>query len=391
MGDRKHDRMRCLGQWLFRGILIAGASSCAFAEEDPLAVAAALTHSWDSNYSREPNPEPEQVTVASVDATLQKAISRQVFSAQWGVANYQHRHQDALDASIYRAGAKWRGFMGEKTRFLLAWSRQDRLADQIDFDGKDIITLDRREAEAGYIIHPRWEILGEVNNTLQKHSNDARDSLDFEEHEFGVALRYQSGRNSTVLFQLTEGERDYADRFRGTPGEAGADLNFRYDRAELEVGWAATDKSLVTGQLGYFERDGEVNEGSGTEARLRFEWQASEKTALTLGYLFQQPPVGEDSYDPSESQQANMAVEWQWTPKLRLATTFRGARQEFDGLTSRKQRNETVYVWAPLIVDYYVTEDITVQIVTSWQERDSAIPWRDYVARELELGVEMQL
>ena len=358
------------------------------AKPDALSADVGVRHTWDSNYDREADGNDERITVAYAGAEVNTDISRQHFSGRIGVARYIHDRRDYLDATGYNGGLAWRGEQGDTFRTLVSWSRKDRPADRIDFIGNDIITYDDKQATLVYVMNTSWEIPLTVREAEQTHDNDSRRTLDYTDKELFTGVRYRSGRNSTVMLRLVNGEREYPNQ--ATPIPAGQDLNFDYQRAEVETNWAFSKKTRLTGVVGYFQRDGEVNDGNGLQALLEGNWQASSKTLLTLGYNYDQPPLGEDSENASDTQRVYIGAEWDATPKLSVKTGAKQVWQSFDNTLQTSARDETVNVVTPLIVAYQFTDVVGVDLVSAWQKRHSPIASRDYSATELTLELKAE-
>lgn len=362
-------------------------------ERDPVAFDAAVKHLWDSNYNRTPDGGQEQVTVASVGVRGNHDIRRQQFSGHLGAARHQHDRRDFLDATTYRAGAAWRGEWGPAFRSRLAWSRNDRLVDQADFTGRDIITFDDGKATLVFAPGNNWEFPVFVRRATQTHSNSSQEALDFEDREASAGIRYKSGRRSTVTLQLIQGERDYPNQDRERPDEVDpvADLDFDYSRAELESVWRITDKTQLQGVLGYFERDGEANDGTGGLAGIEGQWQATSKVRFISGYQFREPAVGETSDSPSEVQRLFLEAQWQVTPKVLFGTELGHARQEFDASPAHTARSEDSTRWVPLTISYQYSEALELNLDSAWRHRSSPLDERNYTSRELTVGLRMSL
>ncbi|WP_148861379.1 hypothetical protein [Marinobacter fonticola] len=372
-------------------LLCCATQAVAAAEEenDTLSVNADISQTWDSNYNREPGSSSEQITRASLGTGINTTLSRQTLSASLGAARYRHNRRDFLDATLYRGGLGWRGPIGNRLSFALSWSYRDRLAERIDFVGKDVINLDEKNAAVKYAIFSGWALVGGARDAEQTHSNDDRESLDYEERDYSAGLQYTSGRKSTVTLKFTEGDRHYLHPGEGdVPGvDPQDDLDYDYQRMAFETEWQMTGKTKLTGTLGYFDRDGEVNSGNGLETSIQTDWAATDKTDLILIYAFDQPPVGEDSENPSEAHIVSARVAWEWTSKITVETAVRAAFQEYDDTLERVARDEKSYGWVPLLLRYQLNNAISVRFVSGWQQRESPIDERNYTAREFSLGL----
>jgi hypothetical protein len=357
--------------------------------DDNLSVSAKINQTWDSNYNRSRDSSSEQITEASIATGINKTISRQTLGAKIGASRYRHHRRDFLDASLYRGSLSWQGALGNRASFGLSWIYRDRLAERVDFIGRDIINLDEKEASLKYSVYAGWALVGGVRDAQQTHSNDGQASLDYDEQDYNAGIQYKSGRGSTMTLRYTEGDRHYLNPASGGLPDVDAvkDLDYDYQRTALETEWQVTGKTLLTSNVGYFDRDGEVNSGNGLEASIQADWQATDKTSMVLLYGFDQPAVGEDSNNPSEVHRLVASLSWEWTAKITLDTSVRVAFQEFDDSLGRVPRDEESYSWRPLALNYAITDTISARFASGWQKRESPIDERNYTAREFSIGL----
>lgn len=360
--------------------------------DDNLSARASINHTWDSNYDRSPDAFSEQITEASLGAGIRKSIRRQTLSAGIGASRYRHRHRDFLDATLYRGSLRWQGEFGSRISFTLLWDYRDRLADRLDFAGRDIINRDEKKASFNYAVYAGWSLVGGVRDAEQTHSNEDRQSLDFEEYDFNAGVQYRSGRGSRVTLRYTGGERHFSNPASASLSATGArgDLDYDYQRLDFETEWQVTGKTRVTGTIGHFDRDGEINSGKGLKASLQTDWQATEKTILNLTFGYDEPAVGEDSTNPSEIRRLGASASWQWTEKITLNTSAKVELKQFNDRFARVPRDEEIYYWRPVVLNYAITDMISMRLASGFQQRKSPIESLNYTAREFSLGLSGQ-
>lgn len=354
---------------------------------------AAVRHTWDDNYNRQPDEKHEQVTVASAGLTLRTGIRQQILTAGAGVARHEHQRRTFLDATTHRAQASWSGPLGPVLRHHIGWNRYERPADRADFDGKDIITFDTRRAGLTLGSGPGWQFPAGVRQETQDHSSSAQQALNFEDLRVHAGVRYVTGRRSSLTLEMAHGEREYPDQDLSRPEDLppAGDLDYDYTEAVLRGHWVLTDKTHLEPHIGYFQRDGEVNEGTGAQAGLDLGWQMTTKTRLDAGYHFTQPPVGETSNSPSDRHNVYLEARWQATPRLGLGTRVAYASLYYESRPDRPQRTETLYHWSPLTADYQLTEHLELTLTSRWLQRESPRDDREFTARDLSLGLRLKL
>lgn len=359
---------------------------------DTLRISASLRQSWDDNYNRSADARPEEITIAAAGLAFNKKISQQQLSANLGVSRYEHNRRDFLDATTWRGGAAWIGQLGNALRTRLSWNRYEQPVDRAEFIGKDILTFDHRQASISLVPGNHWRFPAGVRRNALEHSNPGQLAINYEDREAFIGIGYVSNRRSTISLELVRGERDYPRQNLNRPDDIppGADLNYDYINTALSSTWVVTSKTQLEGRVDYFQRDGEVNDGNGSQVSLDGRWKATDKLSLHSGYQFAQPAVGETSDSPSEVQRLFVEAEWQATPKLELATRLSHARLAYDTQTTLPARTEKGYRWVPLAARYQFTEQFGLTLAGSLLKQQSPVADRDYIAREFSMGMRFQ-
>lgn len=363
----------------------------AAAQDDILTLGASIQQAWDSNYTRTPEEDDEQITIASASVALNKTLSRQRFIARWRGNRYEHQERTELNATFHEGLLGWRGQWGSRLKTSLEWERDARPVDRLEFRDKDIVQRDDVRAEVGYGAGHRLSVGFGGRQTAQTHSNDLRVGLDFDEEEAFFETIYQTGVESSLSARVRYGERIHpnemmiisSDEFEFVPGQ----LDFDYQQAEIQGTWVASPKTSLSATLAYFNRDGFVNTGSGTLALVEAEWEMSPKVQLTGGYSYKQPAVGETSDSPSDTHSLFLDMKWQWTAKISLGTGAHLVEHKYDGSSPGPVREETLYRVNPLLMTYDPSETFSIRLATAWTDRQSPLLYRDYSVTEATLGL----
>lgn len=372
--------------------LAATAGTAAAAEEhagpDPVVLHAQLQQIWDSNFDRRQDDVSERQTVGSAGFRVNATPGRQRLTAHASATRYMHDRRDFLDATTYDFGAAWMGEIGSRFDTRLSWDRREWPADRLEFTGKDLIRLTRREATLAYNITPRVALEGSALAADQRHSNNERSRMEYNDRGVSTALSYSTERDSRLALRYTQGDREYPNVPLPEPPDA---LDYDYMQVELEADWALTSKAMLLGTLGYFNRDGDVNEGSGLFTSWALHWEITDRTRIESGISYTQPPVGDTIDNPSEDLRLYTRAFWQWTPKILLKAEARAAEQSFDGvLDDTPARDERIYSLTPFGLEYAPTDYLTLELEATWHSRESELEFRDYTGETIMVGIRGQ-
>lgn len=361
-------------------LLVAASAS---AEQQLITAGLSIQEYWDSNFSRSRDEVREEITLTSASVSLDKKLSRQQISARWKGTEYSHNLREDLDGSVQVGEISWDGEWGKRWRTEVLALRDAYAVDRLEFFDKDIVTRDDAIIKVGYGTGDKLALYVGGRHTKQHHSAALREALDFDEDEGLVELRYQTAQKSLLVARYKIGERKYPNPgLENSPGE----LDFDFQQVEFESTIQLTPKTQLNSVLAYFEREGLINDDHGALATLGMTWEPSEKLQVKTGYLLKQPAVGELSDSPSEVDRIFLSSEWQWTHKLRLSASAFYEQQTFDGIVSI-EREEKVSVISPFNLTYDYSENISVQINSEWEDRESLLAYRDYTSLQGRLGV----
>lgn len=382
---------------LTAALCLCGLAGLATAQEpeqpDTLTFNAGLAHTWDSNYDRIPEDDPEQITTANAGVRFNQTLSRQRLSARAAVRRYRHDERAGLDTTTWAGGAGWYGAIGNHIKPSLSWARSERLVDRAEFEGKDVVTED--EVKAGLVIAPghHWGFPLSVRRREQEHSNDSQEALDFTDEEASAGVRYTSNRGSTIGVNVIGGQREYPSQNRARPEDVPerGDLDYDYTTLEFETNWVVSPKTQLESRLGFFDRDGDANDGTGGYALIEGRWQATYKTGFTGGLQYSEPAIGETSNSPSESQRVYLDVEWQATQKILVSSGYTWVQNEFDASSQRSSRSEQLHILNPLTARYQFSDNLEFRLRTAWLERSSPLDEREFDASMVTLGIDLTL
>ncbi|WP_189575290.1 hypothetical protein [Marinobacter zhanjiangensis] len=387
---------RC-GHPLLMVVMLLGMSLPVIAQQserpDRFRFNADLGHTRDSNYDRLPDDDPEQITTGTVGVRLNQTLSRQDFNARAAVTRYRFDERDELDTSTWTGGLGWQGNIGSRLKPYLSWSQTERLVDRAEFEERDILTDETIRGGLVYSLGPHWNIPVRAQRLEQEHSNDSQTALNYVDEQVSIGASYTSDRNSTAGINLISGDRGYPNQDRTRPEDIPErdDLDYDYVTVELETNWVVSPKTQLEGRLGFFERDGEANDGSGGYALVEARWKPTYKTGLTTGVQYTEPPIGETSDSPSEIERLYLDLDWQVTPKILLSSGYSWANSSFDGNALRNSRTEELQVVNPLIARYQMNEALAFYLRSTWVSRSSPLDEREFDATIVKVGLNLTL
>lgn len=329
---------------------------------------------WDSNFARRAEVNSEHYTRATVAIAANQRFSKQHLSARLQGNQYRFAERDDLDADFYEGNASWRSDWTTRFKTGFSWNRDAYPVDRLEFSGKDVVALDVATAQATLGIGPQISIGGGVRQGKQTHSNEVRESLDYDEDEVFVELIYAFGPKTSLTARVREGERLYPYPDPINPRV----LDFEFQQRELEAIWEPSTKTRLTALVGQFDREGEINEGVGTQALLDATWQRSEKLSFSVGYSYSEPAQGETSDSPSAIRSGQLRVTWEPTDKWAIGMAARYGEQSYPQRDQEPARDETIVALTPLTLTYRFSDLLTLRADSQWVDRRSQVLYRDY-------------
>ena len=367
------ERTRKLGG-LCNLILLLGAGCLPAQAQDRLTVTLGARELWDSNFARSPDEDSEHYTHSTAALKFNQSLSKQNILLAVTGHDYRYAQRDDLDESFYEGQASWRSAWSSRFKTSVSWARDAYPVDRLEFQGKDVVA---RDDFTGQVTVGGGGNLGftlGAREIAQTHSNDQREYLDYDDTEGFVAVTYTTANESFLSLRMREGEREY----QNLASSEELLLNFEYRQLELEGFWALTRKTQLGFTLGRFDRDGQVNAGTGTQALIDFDWAMTEKLKLSLQYSHSEPAVGESSDSPSDIRGSKITLAWDPSDKWMLSMSAGYSTLKYIELGNEPARDETVTSFSPFTVTYLFSETLSVHMNSQWVDRESPLVYRDY-------------
>lgn len=367
------------------------------ADDDFWHASAGAREVWDSNFSRKPIADEEEVLHSTASVSVRETFGRQLLTANWQVHKYDYQTYTDFNGTTHSGDINWKGELGSQLNTQLSLSRDSYMVDRFEFFGNDRVDRDELNGRLGFGNNQRLTFHIGGRETHQRHSNGLREGLDYDEQEGFVDIGYQTSSRSTVTLRARSGNRSYInDPFASDlldpatqlpPSDQKRDLDFDYNQAELETEWVLSPKTRVSFTLARYKREGDLNEATGSLATLEGKWQVTEKMGFTGGYSYREPALGESSDSPAKIQESFVALQWDVSHRLSIASNWRYSLRRYESLNANLVRDEHLYIFLPLSISYNIGDHWQIRADSGWRKNESPLEQRQYTSRTASLGI----
>lgn len=357
-------------------------------ESDPFQASASVQGLWDSNFSRSPLNDSEQTILSSAGLSFDDTFGRQRLVAKWRGTHYQYDKHEDFDGTTNTGQLNWKGLFGSQFNTDINFLRNEYQVDRLEFFGKDIVTRDDLRAKLGYGNDNKLSFHVGGRQSSQTHSNNVRNTLDFDEDEAFVDIGYQTNNKSNIFLRYKSGERVYTNPIADPLSpNFGVDLDFDFKQVELEGEWVLSPKTSISALVARYKRDGSINDASGSLASISAEWQATEKINLKSGYTFNEPAIGETSDSPSRVKTVFVSALWKFSSKLSFGSSASYSTLNYEKVSAELVREEKSYNLSPLTVVFDSGRHWQVRLDSGWRKNESPLAYRNYVSRQATAGL----
>jgi hypothetical protein len=370
-------------------------ASLAQADEDFWHASAGARELWDSNFSRKPVADEEDIVHSTASLSIRETLGRQLITANWQVNRFDHQTYTDFNGTTHSGDLNWKGEFGSQLNAQASLLRQSYMVDRFEFFGNDRVDRDELNGRLGFGNNQRLTFHLGGRETHQRHSNGLRQGLDYDEQEGFVDVGYQTSSRSTVTLRARSGNRSYInDPFAddvldpvAQPLNNKRDLNFDYNQGELEAEWVLSPKTRVALTLARYKREGEINEATGSLVSLEAKWQATEKISFNGGYSYREPALGESSDSPAKIHESSVGLQWNLTQRLSLTSNWRYSLRRYENLSAELVRDEHLSIFSPLSVSYNLGDRWQVRADAGWRKNESPLEQRQYISRTASIGL----
>jgi len=313
-------------------------------------------------------------------------ISRQRLLLDATIDDYHFDNFSFLDYDAYLVGAAWKWAVASDWSGDISYAKTRYLAplSELQLPIKDLITDDRANAGAGYLLTPRWRVRGAVDWYKSEHSNPTRTTLDVNIAAATAGLDYVTPAGNSVGAQTKYSNARYPNPTEFVPGIP-VDNDYHEIETSAVMHWIVTGLSVFDGRLGYTSRTyAEVAQRDfhGGTGRLSFDWTPGAKTLINFAG-WREIRASEDltaSYVVSNG--VSVGPSWAPASKLVFGARLVYERRQYEGspglvLVAAPQRKDTVR-GASISLGYTPWRDVEFAVSAEAGKRTSNVDFRDY-------------
>lgn len=334
---------------------------------------------WDSNFARNAAVDSEHYTQSTASLRLNQKLSKQQFSVGVSGNDYRHSLREDLDVSFYEGDASWRSDWNSRVKTAISWQRDAYAVDRLEFADKDVVARNNLTGQLTLGSLGRIGFTFGARQIAQTHSNPLREVLDYDDDEGFAAITYTRATQSFLSVRLREGERHYKYPFIKSPfTHESLVLDFDYRQLELEGAWALSRKTQLGFTLGRFDRDGQINTGTGTQAQINMDWAITEKLKLSVDFSQSEPALGETSDSPAVIRSSRLVMGWEPSAKWLLSMSAGYSQLSYLLRETEPARDENILSFSPLNITYSVSDNLRMRLDSQWVDRESPLVYRDY-------------
>ncbi len=360
----------------------AGASFAALDKFDPYAFIGGL---YDSNIFRTADNEDND-KVARFGAGFESdwKLSRQHILLRALADRAEYDTFSNLSNTRIDAAAAWRWQVGNLWRGNLEYGYIDELAsfNQFRTRQKDTRTTQRVDFEAGYQIHPDWELVGGAG--YSDVSYDKRKRLDRETGSGLIEVQYRNTRRTRVgvRTQFTD------NSFKNKQNINGILVDNDFDETEISAVfyWEGTGKSNFEARWGYTDvnySELDDRDFKGSTGRLTHLWQISGKTRLETSVWRETDSLYNEITTYVLSKGIRVIPTWSATSKITVSGNFSYINDDFKGendiraALGGQRRDDDTWV-AGINLGYNVLRNANLSLGFNKAKRDSSQATTDY-------------
>lgn len=369
------------GSGLQAQTLMQPSSRTDLTDADTLLWRAGLQWEHDSNVFKAPDAQAQsdRIAVASAGLRINKPWSLQRLELDLGVDHYQYGRYSALDFTALNYNGTFRWAFTPRLHGNLTAERREYIDRFSDVSNGRINrrTEQNHGLDAEYEVGAAWRALAGV---FEQRTTSSVDNLEPDATVRGgeIGARHEWRSGNSLSYRFRQGQGDYT----GLPTAAG---NFDERQHLLDLLWQATGQVRVNGQLGWLQRDHDVQPArdfSGWVGRLNATWALTGKTRLTGGLIRELAAyqVADASY--YEGYRFFIAPEWKPTAKTAVRLRLDHGQRTYKGapfVTTAAPREDRLNI-AALALEWEPVRALRLMATVQRDERSSNRVGADYKA-----------
>jgi len=291
-----------------------------------------------------------------------------------------HTRVDGNATWAWQVGNLWSGNLGYRY-----------LRDMRSFDERTILDPDPLEKDmrtrqigfldAGYQLHPDWELVGGLEYSDVSYQD--RKILDRNATAGKFEVQYRNTLNSRVGVRVKYTDNDLKEREVG-----GIEISNDYTETTISgvFYWEASGKSALQADLGYTKQSFDEIDGrdySGSTGRLKYFWEMTGKTNLDFSIWRETSTKNDEVTTYVLTKGVSIVPSWSVTPIIRLRGNIQYENDDFKGqndivtaLGGQRRDDDT---WRFGIgADWNPRHYLKLSLSYNYVDRDSSIDANDY-------------
>ncbi|HLW25817.1 MAG TPA: hypothetical protein VKT22_15790 [Steroidobacteraceae bacterium] len=302
---------------------------------------------YDSNLYRLPSDTPASGTVAipnpsksdyyntaSAGANGQLVRGRQIFDLDLRADENRFAHNTLLDNFAYsgdllwnwRASGYFSGTAGVIYNHALAGFDETR------YLGKDLVNSATYNGSARYQVGPRWAVYGNVSDLNITHSAEAAHLQNYKYESGTAGAEFATDLNDSIALEYHYANGKYPSGTLNSENGVTFSPDFHDQLAQIVIKYATSDKTQLTGNLGYIQRtypNTDFGSFKGAQGRVTLNWQATEKTQLIAAVWRELHAYLVSEADYFISTGGSLTPTWAATSKIRLSLLLAYENQKY--------------------------------------------------------------
>jgi hypothetical protein len=283
----------------------------------------------DNLFRSSDNEEDETIAYLGGGIKTDLKMSRQHFLVDAEAERAKYDNFDDLDHTrlngravwAWQVGNLWSGQLGTR------YAREMRSFEQTLIREKDMRTRKVGYFDAGYQLHPDWQLVGGLSYTTVDYQERKILERDFTSGQFEV--KYRNTLNTRVGVRVKHTEYDLQDR-----QIAGFDINNDYKESEVSAifFWEGSAKSKLEARLGYtWQSFDELDDRdyNGSTGRLTYQWIMTEKTRFDFTAWRETSSRNDEVIDYVLTKGISISPEWSVTELVSIRGTLGYENDDF--------------------------------------------------------------
>jgi exopolysaccharide biosynthesis operon protein EpsL len=358
-------------------VLCCSATSVWAIDIAPFSVGAGYTLQADSNPSRTPNGESDQVGIATLGLGFNTTQSLQKLEVNLKLVDYNYQSFDNLSYTALNYDAAWRWAFTPRWTGVLSSSRNERLDSEDAVDGtlRNLRVDTNLRLDTTYELDGPWRLVAGAGRSKQRNEQAESGPGDDTQTNGNAGVRYVHGSGSTMTYRATA--------INGTSYDLSGFQQFDHD---LRLSWVFGGRNTLDANITHLSRSYSTHtqhDYSGFAAGIGANWAITGKTMLNAAYSHELSPYTTLYSNYAATDRVSLGANWEMSPKasLRLSHVWSGIDYRGDPGSGLVLSRRDTTRGTGLSFAYQPTKQITLNAGLQYLARSSNLDYFDYDAR----------